>query len=294
MDHFIHLTPGFEVVDADGGPLCRLVDDITLRADLDPHRPPTPGWYRIVGDEPRLMRLVHRLASPDAVLEDVLDPVAAVFGVPVGHVHGVAKVDDGAGATIVMAAPAPGQRERPCEVITPPITEGHADRLEQLLRPARDLGFVVPAEAAVHLHVDAAPLRHVPTFVNLVRLFSAWRDPLRQALSTNPRCLRLAPLPNAVVELAALSATELPGSWAELCERVEPLGLTKYADVNLTRLIRPRPDLDTVEIRCLPGSIRTEEIVGMATLVQGLLERCRHDAPLPVPGPGSCIHDLLG
>jgi hypothetical protein len=37
-------------------------------------------------------------------------------------------------------------------------------------------------------------------------------------------------------------ARRQPGTWAELCALVSPLGLSKYADINLTRLIRPRPD----------------------------------------------------
>ena len=39
MDHFIHLTPGFAVVGPDGEERCRLVDDITIRFDLDPAAP---------------------------------------------------------------------------------------------------------------------------------------------------------------------------------------------------------------------------------------------------------------
>jgi len=294
MDHFIHLTPGFEVLDGRGEPLCRLVDDITLRQDLDPHRPPRDGWFRIVGDEPRLMRLVHRLADPAAPLQTVLEPVAAVFGVALQRIEGVVRADDAAGATIAMAAPSPGERERPCEVITPPIDTDHRTRLDQLLGPARRLGFTVPAEAAVHLHVDAAPLREVGTFANLVRLFSAWREPLRAALDTNPRCLRLAALPAAVVDLVAADAgRRLPDDWTALCAAVSPLGLTKFADINLTRLIRPRPDLDTVEIRCLPGSIDAGEVIGRVLLVEALLQRCQDPRPLPVPGAGSRVQDLL-
>ena len=294
MDHFIHLTPGFDVVDERGRPMCRLVDDITIREDLDPRMPPHPGWYRIVGDEPRLMRLVHRLADPAAPLETVLDRVGETFGVAPREVGGVVRVDDVSGATIAMAAPAPGERERPCEVITPPIDADHADHLEQLLRPARDLGFTVPAEAAVHLHVDAAPLREVSTFANLVRLFSTWREPLRSALATNPRCRRLAPLPPGVVDLVADgSSGRLPRSWADLCALVSPLGMTKYADINLTRLIRPRSDRDTVEIRCLPGAIDTTDVIARASLVEALLDRCRDPRPLPVPSPTSRVEDLL-
>jgi hypothetical protein len=290
MDHFIHLTLGFEVLGPDGVTLCRLADDITIREDLDPRTPPLRGWYRIVGDEPRLMRLVHRLADPSAPLDAVLDPVGEVFGVCAEHIEGIVRINDAAGATIAMAAPLPGERERPCEVITAPIGGDHRARLDQLLEPARDLGFTVPAEAAVHLHVDAAPLRQVFTFANLVRLFSTWREQLWQAVGTNPKCRRLAPPPAAVVELVA---GRLPTEWHELCALVAPLGLTKFADVNLTSLMNPRPDKDTVEIRFLPGSVDTDVIIGQTLLVERLLDRCRDPRPLPAPGINHRLSDLL-
>lgn len=290
MDHFIHLTPGFEVLDLDGAILCRLADDITIRQDLDPHTPPLRDWYRIVGDEPRLMRLVHRLTDPSAPLDTVLDPVAEVFGVDAQNVAGMVRVNDTSGATIAMAAPLPGERERPCEVITAPIDFDHRAQLERLLEPARRLGFTVPAEAAVHLHVDAAPLRQVPTFANLVRLFSGWREQLWQAAGTNPRCRRLAPPPVAVVELVA---GRLPTQWHELCALLAPMGLTKYADVNLTSLVNPRPDKDTVEIRFLPGSIDPEAIIGQTLLVERLLDRCQDPRPVPPPGADDRLSDLL-
>ena len=290
MDHFIHLTQGFAVEDADGRPLARLVDDITIRHDLDPQAPPRPGWYRIISDEPRLMRLTHRLADPLAPLHTVLDPLAEAFGVRAEHVDGVVRVDDGEGATVAMGAPLPGERERPCEVITPPIDHDHRARLEELLAPARQLGFTVPAEAAVHLHVDAEPLRDVHTFANLVRLFSAWRGRLREALGTNPRCRRLAPLPTAVVELVR---DGVPHRWPDLCAAVSGLGLTKFADVNLTALVAPRAVKDTVEIRCLPGSIDADAVLARAELVESLLQRCRDPRPLPSPAPGARVQDLL-
>jgi hypothetical protein len=289
---FLHLTHGFAVSDADGAPLCHLVDDITIRQDLDPRTPALPGWFRIVSDEPRLLRLVERHADPDVPLTTVLDPVARLFGVtPQTHEHMV-KVEDAEGAPIALAAPLPGERHRPCEVITPPIAGDHRSRLDQLLSVARELGFTVPAEAAVHLHLDAAPLRQVTTLANLVRLFSAWREPLRDALATNPRCRRLAPLPAALVELVADPPS---AEWSEMARAAAGTGVTKYADVNLTRLVTaPRAEKDTVEIRCLPGSIDTEAIVAQAALVERLVHRCRDPRPLPEPRPGDRVELLLG
>ncbi|MBN1170999.1 MAG: amidoligase family protein [Micromonosporaceae bacterium] len=290
MTHFLHLTQGFVVRDAAGAMLCKLVDDITLRQDVDNHAAPQPGWYRIVSDEPRLLRLVHRFADPTASLESVLEPLAQIFGVPVVRVDDAAKVVDSAGATIAVAVPLPGERERPCEVITPPIEADHRARLEALLGPARELGFTVPEEAAVHLHLDASPLRTVPAFANLVRLFSQWREPIWEALGTNAGCRRLGALPQAVIDLVSGIA---PPGWDALAEAAVTTGLTKYADINLTRLVAQPVEQDTVEIRCLPGSIDPDDIVARAALVERLVARCRDPRPVPAPRPGATLADLL-
>lgn len=147
---FRHLSPAFDVVDGAGTPVARLVDDITIVSDLAGattrgHR----GWYRVLCDEPRLLRLIERRADPSAALPDVLAPVAELFGTQVELKGGAARVNDATGATIAVAMPLPAGRERPCEVVTPPIAEDHWRRLDELLVPARDLGFTVPAEAAV-------------------------------------------------------------------------------------------------------------------------------------------------
>ncbi|HEY6797466.1 MAG TPA: amidoligase family protein [Kineosporiaceae bacterium] len=290
MDHFVHLTQGFRVLDPDDAPVCTLVDDVALRADLDRGAGPRPGWYRILSDEPRLIRVVHRLVDPTAPLETVLDPVAEVFGAPAQHVRGTVKVDDPAGATIAIAAPLSGECERPCAVITPMIDHDHRARLGHLLAPARDLGFTVPQEAAVQLRVDAEPLRQVHAFANLVRLFSAWRDRLRAGFATNPRCRRLGPLPQALVELAA---RPLPSRWEDVARAAARTGLTTSADINLTDLVSGGPGRNTVEIRCLPGSIDADRILAASVLIERLLRRCQELRPLPLPAPGDRLEDLL-
>jgi hypothetical protein len=179
--------------------------------------------------------------------------------------------------------PLPAGRERPCEIITPPLETDHAAALERLLAPARELGFTVPREAAVHLHVDGAPFRRPEAFANVVRLFGHWREQLWSALGTNPACRRLAPLPDTLLELveagddAAARAT----------------GLTKYADVNLTQLVTARPLRDTLEVRILPGAIDGPSIVRRAALVESLLARCLDPEPLPRPGAEATLDDLL-
>ena len=281
---FRHLSPAFDVVDAHGRPVARLVDDITIEADLTPGGPGRQGWYRVLSDDARLLRLVERHADPDAPLATVLEPVAALFGVRVELVGRAARVDDAARATVAVAMPLPSGRERPCEIITPPLAADHTAALERLLVPARELGFTVPREAAVHLHVDGAPFRRPEAFANVVRLFGHWRRALWEALGTNPECRRLAPLPDALLDLVETSDDA----------RAEATGLTKYADVNLTQLVTSTPVRDTLEVRILPGAIDGPSIVRRAALVEALLIRCLDPRALPRPDEGATLDDLVG
>lgn len=282
IECFQHLTPGFAVDGPGGRLLCTMVDDITLRSGLDPQARSRPGWYRILSDDPRLMRLAGLHCDPAAPLTSVLDPLARVFGVRAQHVAGTIRLGDEAGAIIAVATGMPGERERPCEVITPPLENDHLEALEALLAPARDLDFRVPAEAAVHLHLDGAPLRTVPTLCNVVRLFAHWREQLWEVLETNPRCRRVAPLPTELVALVEDPAT-LSLSWPELARRVRQIGPGKFADVNLTQLVSLNPIRDTLEVRILGGTRYGADIVAGALLVERLLDRCRQDRPLPDP-----------
>ncbi|MFS4506207.1 amidoligase family protein [Clavibacter sp. Sh2141] len=322
MGHFWHLTPGFDVRDRDGGPLATLVDDITIVADLrreqvqaaaqDPgHRPgagtrerPDPDLYRVLSDDPRLLRLVADRTDAAAPYRTVLDDAAELFGTAVETIGPVRRLRDRAGASIAMATALAYGRERPCEIVTPPLRHDHEAALEALLRPARAAGFGVPAEAAVHLHLDAAPFRSTAAFANLVRLFGHWREPLRAELETNPACVRLQALPPALLELvdADADATDsgaAPSGEAERWRRMQGLaaatGLTKYFDVNLTALLTDQPSRDTVEVRILPGALHGAEIARRAELVERLLARCLRPEPLPRPStddPGTARAEL--
>ena len=287
---FRHLSPAFDVVGPDDAAVARLVDDITIEADVapGPGSPPAVrghrGWYRILCDDARLLRLVERHVDPAAPLASALDPVAELFGVAAEVLGGAVRVNDATGATIAVAMPLPAGRERPCEIITPPLATAHRAVLEGLLAPARELGFTVPREAAVHLHVDGEPYRRPTAFANVVRLFAHWREPLGAALGTNPACRRLAPLPAALVELVVQGWADDADAWARLRAAVREVGVTKFADVNLTQLVSERPLRDTLEVRILPGAIDADEIVGRAALVHALLLRCTGGDPLPRPG----------
>ena len=142
---FENLTLGFEVVDRVGARLAAFVDDLTLQLDLDRARAPLVGWYRVLADDPRLLRLAVRHCDPAADGAVVLDPLAALFGTEaVPHESGMVRIMDDRGASVAICAPLPGERERPCEIVTAPIECDHARVLGDLLAEARTLGFVVP------------------------------------------------------------------------------------------------------------------------------------------------------
>ncbi len=290
LGRFLHLTQGFEVRRADGTPLCTLVDDVTLVAGLDPGAPAPPGWFRILSDDQRLLSLLAAHSDPGGTLRAALDATAQLWGNKV-HRHGdVYRLDDGSGATIALAAPQGGERERPCEIVTPPLRADHGAALEELLAPARELGFTIPREAAVHLHVDGAPFREPHALANVVRLFAHWREPLRVLLQTNPACRRLAPLPEPLVDAVA----GLPSS-DDLRKAAADGGLTKFFDVNLTQLLTDSPIRDTIEIRILPGALSGADVMNRAGLVELLLDRCVEPEPVPAAPAdlGTAVEELM-
>ncbi len=287
LGRFLHLTQGFEVLRRDGTPLCTLVDDVTLMDGLDRTAPAIPGWFRILTDDGRLLRLIAAHSDPSGRLDDVLDPVARLWDTTPSRHGPVRRLDDAAGATIALAAPVGGERERPCEIVTPPLSGDHHEALAELLGPAGELGFTVPTEAAVHLHVDGGPFREPAALANVVRLFAHYREPLRALLATNPACRRLAPLPEPLV-----TAVQGAPTTAELRRAAEAGGLTKFFDVNLTQVLTDSPIRDTVEIRILPGALDPAEIVHRAALVELLLDRCEDPTPLPPPA-GDPVEALL-
>ena len=105
---FENLTPGFRVRGADGAPHASFVDDIKLQHGLDKQRAASPGWYRIVSDDARLLQLVITQCDPLAPLTQVLEPLAALFCTGVErHPSGMVKVTDARNASVALAASLP-------------------------------------------------------------------------------------------------------------------------------------------------------------------------------------------
>jgi Putative amidoligase enzyme len=272
MPMFHNLTLGYEVFDDQQNWIASCVDDLTLQFDLNRSAPPQPGWYRIVTDEERILRLIGRHADPQQPLTEVMQPIAWLFGTePEIGPGGMIRVDDEVGASIAIAAPLPGERERPCELITAPMSTNHQARLEDLLDSARKLGFTAPLEGATHIHFDAIAFQSAEAIANLINLLWSYGNILKQLMGTNPHCKRLGSWPKSLVEL--VSTPEFRAlSWDEASTKLKQIELTKYCDFNLVNCIQNLPNKNTIEVRILPVWLESETIIEAAALFAAILE----------------------
>ncbi len=291
------LTLGFEVRDAQQQVVAWCVDDLTLQADCDRTAPPRPGWYRIVGDDLRLMQIVRRLTDASLPLAEVLEPVAQTLGLELQQgPEGMVKLVDELGPPIALAAMLPGERDRPCELITPPLS---ADQLPQVwgyLQIARQLDFFAPVEGATHLHFDGAPLSSAPAIRNLVNLLWAYGPTLKWLLGSNPHCQRLGLWPPELLSLVRDPAWgELP--WEQAQQRLKTIPLTKYCDFNLKNLVYPPRHKHTFEVRILPVYLELPPLLEAIELIAGLINRAIAPAPVlpqdPWPASLDSVSALL-
>jgi len=271
---FENLTQGFEALDGDSRPLARFVDDVTLQAGLDREAAPLPGWHRIVTDDGRLLRLIMRYCDADAPVDRVLLPMADLFGTKADmHASGMVKVSDDRGVSVAIAAPLPGERERACEIVTPPLVDDQESVLELLLGEARVAGFFLPLEGATHIHFDATPLMSAGALANLVTVLSKHGEALKRLVGTNPNCIRLGKWPD---QLAALVAT--PGfaalDWPAVRNELSVVGLQKFCDFNLLNMATANSAKHTFEVRILPASLEPKLIIEAAELFTALLHWC--------------------
>lgn len=282
---FENLTLGFLVEDQQGNTLAQCVDDLTLQDDLRQEHPPRPGWYRIVSDDARLLRLGMRHMDAMAPLETVMNPLATLFGsTPQLGQGGMYRVGDELGSPIAMGAPLPGERERPCELVSAPISENHLENIEALLAPARQLGFTIPAEGAIHIHFDAAPLCSAATFANLVRFLGIYSEAIRERFATNSNCRRLGRWPMEIFDI--ISSEEFINlSWDEARERLSAIKLIKYCDFNLFNMVEALAEKHTFEVRIFPVWMESKKIIEAATVFSTILEWAKqHNGKLkPVP-----------
>jgi hypothetical protein len=275
-----NLTLGFEVRDAQHQVIAWCVDDLTLQADCDRAHPPRPGWYRIVGDDIRFMQIIRHLTDANLPLAEVLQPVAKTLGLELHQgPGGMVKLAADLGPPVAIAATLPGERDRPCELITPPLTADQLPQLETLLRLARELDFYAPVEGATHLHFDAAPLCSAPVIRNLVNLLWAYGPTLKGLVGSNPHCQRLGLWAPELLSLVQDPAwPSLP--WEQARERLKTIPLTKYCDFNLKNIVYAPRHKHTFEIRILPVYLDLPPLLTVIDLMADLVNRAI--APEPV------------
>lgn len=271
---FENLTLGFEVTDADGQPVARFVDDLTLQADLNKQARPVAGWYRILADDNRLLRLVMRHCDGEADLADVLRPIAALFGTePAVNEAGMVRIADEEGASVAIGAPLPGERERGCEIITIPFEAGHEAKLTALLEDAQALGFLIPKEGATHIHFDAELLCSARAIAALVATLERFGPALKQLVGVNENCVRLGAWPPALAT-RVMEPSFLTLDWPDVQSELQQMKLTKYCDFNLANIALGNRAKHTFEVRVLPATLDAGEIIRAAALFEALLRWC--------------------
>jgi hypothetical protein len=275
-----NLVLGFKVTDGKGNLVAKCVDDLTLRNGLKIDAPSKPGWYRIISDEGRFLDLITKICNPEDSQDDVLKPLAKLFNAELHKdENNIVVLGIPNRSPVALAPTLPGERERACEVITPPLEKNQREHLASLLKSARDEGFTIPIEAAVHLHFDAAPLKNLPAFANVINFLYMYGPVLKSMVRTNPRCMRLGAWCPELVELMRVEGfTEIP--WDDAMDYARRLPLTKFVDFNIANIVYSHPEKQTIEIRILPGSLDENEIMVWAHLFTRILQRCV--APVPV------------
>ena len=284
---FENLTQGFQLFDSSGQWVASFVDDLTLQADFRKQTPSQPGWYRIIADESRLLRLVIRHCDPTSPVDMVLDPLADLFGTKVlPHESGMYRVVDDSGASVAICAPLPGERERPCEIVTAPITSGHHHKLSQLLDEAIAQDFAIPVEGATHIHFDASPLCSAPAIAKLVSIFEKFSAELKSLIEVNRQCVRLGAWPDALRDATGSKKFQAL-NWPEAKQVLSKLELSKFCDFNLLNIATGNEQKHTFEIRILPSMMDSNRIVEAAALFEGLLGWCIDPTMSPARIPNS-------
>ncbi len=291
---FHNLTLGYEVLNERQECIAKCVDDLTLQRDLIRKFPPKAGWYRVISDDERLLRLIQRQADATQSIQTVLEPIGDLFGtLPHLGPGGMMGLNDETGASVAIAAPLPGERERPCELITAALENQHQEHLEQLLGLARSLEFTAPVEGATHIHFDASKLQSADAIANLVQILWTYGDALKQLMGTNPNCRRLGQWPKALID--TISSPDFRSlDWPEAQSRLKQVELTKYCDFNLVNCIRNIPNKNTIEVRILPVWLESQAILDAAALFVAILNRALEPQPLSLEeGTSRDIHTLL-
>lgn len=275
------LSPAWRVIDDLGQVLCTLVDDVTISAQLDRRAPPASTLYRLITDDVRLASWIERRCwGPDREPEQALEALCVEFAAQVGEPgrHGVKRPDQRAvvdphGQILCVVAELEIDRQRVCELVTSPLRRNQRhDLLARLLRCAQAQDFAIPAEAALHLHLDGEPWRDTETLCRLLHYAMRSRDSLHETFETNPRCRRLRPLADELQALVEetwqhLQARAPAPPFEDFAAEIRDAGLDKFVDINVQGVVLPFPRQPTLELRFLSMSFELERI-------EAQLEQC--------------------
>ena len=191
------------------------------------------------------------------------------------------RFTDRMGRSIAIAASLPGERERVCELITPPFERDHQGELATLLAQAARLGFTVPQQAATHIHFDATQLKQTASFCRLVEICHRFGEELKTHFRSNPHCRRVGRVPMELVALIRQPGFAKSG-WKPAARQLQGLKLSKYSDFNFMNMVHDLPGKDTFEVRILPGSMDAANIAAQGAFFARLLEFCiARDKPVP-------------
>ena len=292
---FQNLALGFRAIDLEGNWIASFVDDLTLQADLESKTPAKEGWFRILSDENRLIRLMLQQCDPETPPLQWLDPMARLFGTETEvNDDGMIRVYDDQKTSVAICAPLPGERERACEIITAPLEHGHEERLSALLDTAKSLGFTIPKEGATHIHFDAAALCSAHAIANLVTVLDRFGSDLKSLIGVNKNCRRLGDWPRTLLDLVKKEEF-LAAHWPEAREMLSDTKLSKYCDFNLINIVNADTSKHSVEIRILPATLSAKTILHSTILFEAILRWCSEPDSKPnhVPNHFSIFLDFL-
>lgn len=268
------LTLAFDVLDAQGHTQFTLADDVTLNADIDSCLVGADGWYRILSTQRTHCDLVEAQCDATASLDDVLRPLARLFHTEVRLGAEGLRIVDSKTATVAVALPLAGDRERACEIITRPFQSGENVRaaLQSAFALAKVEQFFVPKESATHIHFDGTRLQDPTVLRNLVAVFHRFRLVLRRRFATNEACVRLGPWHRNLFELV-FSDAFLNMKWSEAARHLHGTAASKFCDFNIINLFEPFAAKKTFEVRILPTTLEANALVDAALVFEALLER---------------------
>jgi hypothetical protein len=171
---------------------------------------------------------------------------------------------------VCIVAVQPGERERPCEIVTPPLTEDAESALAFLLDEARMAGFTIPHEAAAHVHFDGERLRNAGVIANLARALTRHGAALKKLVGTNSNCVRLGHWPRPFIKLAA-DPDFIDLEWSRALLPLKECKLSKFCDFNLANIIHENPKKPTFEARIFPVSFDAGRLLEAALLFESIL-----------------------